>query len=205
MRCACQRRPASPARTPRVDRDDEAVVVRELSILMTASAAWPCVSRSSVITWTRPFGGSAALHAEAQQVHARKSRGRVRLTREHGLVADHDAVLVGGDFRAPHPERAAEQHGVGHARLLDLDPRAAQRRTWRMRPRGCHSRNWASFGSRSLFLANSTRPGRTCTSVSHMPEYRLAACLRHAVGLYRRPAEAGHHDLEFSVQAVGHD
>ena len=35
------------------------------------------------------------------------------------------------------------------------------------RRRGCHSRSCASFGSRSEFFAKSTRPGATCTSVSH--------------------------------------
>ncbi len=32
---------------------------------------------------------------------------------------------------------------------------------------GCHSRSWASFGSRSEFLANSTRSLPTTTRVSH--------------------------------------
>src|SRR4030066_118648 len=34
--------------------------------------------------------------------------------------------------------------------------------------RGCHSSSWASLGSRSEFLAKSTRPGATTTIVSHM-------------------------------------
>ena len=43
---------------------------------------------------------------------------------EDGLVADHDAVLVGADLRAPHPPRPGEEHGMGVRHLGHVDPGA---------------------------------------------------------------------------------
>ena len=69
-------------------------------------------------------------------------------------------MFVGAHLGPPHPEGAAEQHGVRLPRPAESRSRctsAARRRGCVCR--GCQSRNWASLGSRSEFLANSTRPG----------------------------------------------
>ena len=65
--------------------------------------------------------------------------------------------------------------------------------------RGCQSRNWASFGSRSEFLANSTDPGRTTTMVSHMVPSQPGPGKRTADGHLPNRIDPERPDLRASV------
>src|SRR5680860_1341319 len=78
------------------------------------------------------LGGCCPFERESQEIHAREPDLGGWLTGEHRLVAHHEAVLVGADLGAPHPERAAEQHRVGPFGLVDLDPGATKSRAARV-------------------------------------------------------------------------
>ena len=114
-----------------------------------------------------------ALQGQAEQVHPDQA-GLVaaagladRLAGEDGLVADDQAVLVrahlGAHIHHGRDSTVAKVEGLcGMARWVTVTLAPG---TWTAA--GCHWRTWASLGSRSLFLANSTPPSVSVTAVSH--------------------------------------
>ena len=104
--------------------NDETVVVGEVRVLVTAAATLAMAleklddRRDALRCCRRP------LEREPKQIHARQADPLPRCSCEHGLVADDDAVLVGADLSAEHPERTAQEHRVGLGHLVDVDPRA---------------------------------------------------------------------------------
>ena len=96
---------------------DEAVVVGEVALLVAAPAALPVPLEQRGDHARRPRRAST-LRSSARRRRSMPVRPNacVGLAGEHGLVADGHPVLVGADLGAPHPERPAQQHGVGLAR-----------------------------------------------------------------------------------------
>ena len=85
------------------------------------------------MTSTRLGRRRCTLQRQAQQVHADQCRLLLRWrTGVHRLVADHHAMLVGAHLGAPHPERPAEQRGMGVPRLRNGDVGAGELGTRRM-------------------------------------------------------------------------
>ena len=115
-------------------RREEAVVVGEAALLVAAAAPLAVLLEQGEQHLDGALRALRALEGEAQQVHAREAELRVGLLREHRLVPDHDAMLVGADLGAPHPERPREQHGVGLGDLRDLDPGAGHALARRVTP-----------------------------------------------------------------------
>ncbi len=112
---------------------DVAVVVGEVAVLVTAAATLAVALQQIGDHGDRSRCGRGSFEGEAEQVHPGQPERLSGSAGEHGLVADHDTVLVGAHLGAEHPERPAQQHGVGLGRLLDLDPGAAHSRAGRVR------------------------------------------------------------------------
>ncbi len=108
--------------------DDEAVVVGEVRVLEAASTALTVLLEQRHDDLDGSSSRGAPLQPQAQEIHSRQPGSCVGLIREDGLVSDRHAVFVGADLGTPHPERPAQEDGVGRRRLRNLDPCAANAR-----------------------------------------------------------------------------
>ena len=98
----------APAIMPRLDPDVRAAAAVKALLDATAAAQADLIARAAEEGSLRPG-------VEFSDVG-------LGLAGEDRLVADDHAVLVGAHLGAPHPERPAEQDGVGVLDLWDLDP-----------------------------------------------------------------------------------
>ena len=118
--------------------DDEAVVVVE-PVQVAAVAALAVALQQGGHHLDGLGRARATLETQPHQVHADQGaaagggNGRV-----HRFVADHHPMLVGAHLRAPHPERAAEQAGVGLRHLRSGDVGELERRPRHASPARSH-------------------------------------------------------------------
>jgi hypothetical protein len=106
--------------------NQETVVIGEAGALEAARTTLTESGKQFDDRLDRALSGIGPFEGQSHQVHAGEPGGGEFLTREHGLVADGDAVLVGPDFGAPHPVGTTEQHCVSFANLGNLDPGAVE-------------------------------------------------------------------------------
>ncbi len=153
-------------------------MVTEAGFVVTAAAALAVLRNERADNIFRRIGGVTALEAEPDQIHSQQAFARHGLARKNRLVADHDAMLVGAHFRTPHPERSAQDSGVGLLNLGDVDPRAAQHRAGRMRTRRHPAQDLRFIGIAIAVLAEQHTAGPDYDKrVTHTARLAHAAAL----------------------------